>query len=600
MKFSKAHHLIFLIVLSQTFLFSCMQNEDRESSKPDHPNVILIMTDDQGIGDFGFNGNPYVNTAHLDRLASESLNLTNFYVSPVCAPTRASLMTGRYSERTGVYDTYNGGAIMSQEEVTIAEILRDSGYKTGIFGKWHLGDNYPYRPIDQGFDEALVHRGGGIGQPGDFANYFAKDSSYFNPVLFHNGVPTKTTGYCSDVFSNAAMDFIKDHHASENDNPFFVYLSFNAPHTPLQLPQEYYDMYREIEEFDVNAFAMEDEAVPDMSERDVEAAKRVYGMVTNIDDNIGKLMEVLKNENLEQNTIVVFLTDNGPQQVRYKLGLRARKSSVYSGGVRVPCLIRYPQRFQQKFEMNTRLAHIDLLPSILDLCGVSQPEHMIDGHSFINMNEDGANAFSDRTLFFEWGRGFPVKYRNFAAIQGEFKLVGNTEADSDIDEFELYHLTTDPYEKINRIENDIDIASGLKQKMDSWYDEILTEKNNTSILPAYIGSEYENPTVLNRNDAKGTPVAWGRDNVLGYWDVKVLEQSNYDISLHFIDTISEQGNLHLKLYPHNFVQKNAMISDVLGFKNLNLQQGDFKLEAFYRTAKGRYIFPLYVTLQKRD
>jgi arylsulfatase A-like enzyme len=172
-----------LIFLSIIFLISCHGKKQDESTIKPYPNVIVIMTDDQGIGDFGFMGNPYVKTANLDKLASESLNLTNFYVSPVCAPTRASLMTGRYSERTGVYDTYNGGAIMSSDEITIAEILRDHGYRTGIFGKWHLGDNYPYRPIDQGFDEAVVHRGGGMGQPGDVANFFCQGQ-----FIFRSGV----------------------------------------------------------------------------------------------------------------------------------------------------------------------------------------------------------------------------------------------------------------------------------------------------------------------------------------------------------------------------------------------------------------------------
>ncbi|MCK5466869.1 MAG: sulfatase-like hydrolase/transferase, partial [Cyclobacteriaceae bacterium] len=220
MKHSTTIYIFLSILFSQAFLFSCINIEDKKQAIANLPNVILIMTDDQGIGDFGFMGNPYVKTTNLDKLASQSLNLTNFYVSPVCAPTRASLMTGRYSERTGIYDTYNGGAIMSQDEVTMAEVLKENGYKTGIFGKWHLGDNYPYRPIDQGFDEALVHRGGGIGQPGDFANYFAKDSSYFNPVLFHNGVAQKSSGYCSDVFTNGAINFINSSTSVENGQPF--------------------------------------------------------------------------------------------------------------------------------------------------------------------------------------------------------------------------------------------------------------------------------------------------------------------------------------------------------------------------------------------
>ncbi|MCK5370955.1 MAG: arylsulfatase, partial [Cyclobacteriaceae bacterium] len=453
MKHSTTIYFFLAILFSQAFLFSCINIEDKKQAIANLPNVILIMTDDQGIGDFGFMGNPYVKTTNLDKLASQSLNLTNFYVSPVCAPTRASLMTGRYSERTGVYDTYNGGAIMSQDEVTMAEVLKENGYKTGIFGKWHLGDNYPYRPIDQGFDEALVHRGGGIGQPGDFANYFAKDSSYFNPVLFHNGVAQKSSGYCSDVFTNGAINFINSNISVENGQPFFVYLSFNAPHTPLQVPGEYLNQYKNIE-FDVDSFAIKDKAVESMTDKDKEAARRVYAMVTNIDDNIGKIMQLLHEKNLEENTIVVFLTDNGPQHKRYKLGLRKRKSSVYGGGVRVPCMIRYPKKYPDKQDLDIRLAHIDLLPSILDLCGLNQPDHNIDGRSFEKANGSNFNAFSERTLFFEWGRGFPIKYKNFSALKGDYKLVGNTGSDSEISNFELFNVKSDPFENTNLVDRE--------------------------------------------------------------------------------------------------------------------------------------------------
>jgi arylsulfatase A-like enzyme len=586
--------LIFALTI---IVFSSCKPEDQETtgSLVESPNIVLIMTDDQGIGDFGFMGNPYIKTANLDKLASESLNLTNFYVSPVCAPTRASLMTGRYSERTGIYDTFNGGAIMSEDEVTIAEVLKEHGYRTGIFGKWHLGDNYPSRPIDQGFDEVLVHRGGGMGQPGDYLNFFAKDSSYFDPVLFHNGQAEQTKGYCSDIFTDGAIEFIKHHNSSGAEQPFFVYLPFNAPHTPLQLPQNYYNMYKDLE-FDADAFPIKPNAVPRMTEADNEAARRVYGMVTNIDDNIGRLMEVLKKENLEQNTIVVFLSDNGPQQVRYKLGLRKRKSSVYSGGVRVPCLIHYPAKYPGKQNLDIPLAHIDLLPSLLDLCGINQPDHEIDGSSFVG--ERASNVFLDRTLFFEWGRGFLVKYRNFAALKGDYKLVGNTGADSELSDFELYHLKSDPYEERNRVEEDAIIASELKRGMDAWYEEIISAPNNNRFLPAFIGSEYENPTVLNRNDAKGTPVAWRQEDALGYWDVKVVETANYDVTLHFIEPISAPGNVHLKLYPQNFIQRNATKADQLKIENIELKQGEFKLETYYRTNKGEYIFPLYVSIKR--
>jgi arylsulfatase len=207
--------------------FFLLQGNSIIAQKSEQPNVILIITDDQGYGDFGFMGNPHVKTPTLDQFASESLQFTNFYVSPVCAPTRSSLMTGRYSLRTGIRDTYNGGAIMATSEVTIAEMLKQANYATGIFGKWHLGDNYPSRPIDQGFDESLIHLSGGMGQVGDFTTYFQKERSYFDPVLWHNGRQRPYLGYCSDIFTDEAIRFIEDN----KDRSFFCYLSFNAPHS---------------------------------------------------------------------------------------------------------------------------------------------------------------------------------------------------------------------------------------------------------------------------------------------------------------------------------------------------------------------------------
>ena len=193
------------------------------------PNVIFILTDDQGFGDLGYYGNPNVQTPALDNFARESVRFNEFYVSPVCAPTRSALMTGRYPLRTGVHDTYMGGAIMAASEITIAELLKDAGYQTGMIGKWHLGDNYPSRPIDQGFDYAFNHLSGGIGQEGDWPNTHREDSSYFNPIVWENGKMVKTKGYCTDVFTDAAIGFINQH----QKQPFFLYVSYNAPHGPL-------------------------------------------------------------------------------------------------------------------------------------------------------------------------------------------------------------------------------------------------------------------------------------------------------------------------------------------------------------------------------
>jgi len=203
------------------------------------PNVLVIMTDDQGFGDFAMNGNPVVRTPNLDKLAKDGVRLTNFYVSPVCSPTRASLLTGRYNYRTGVVDTYLGRSLMDSDEVTLAEMLRWAGYRTGIFGKWHLGDNYPMRPQDQGFGESLVLKGGGLGQPSDFPG----GSNYTDPILLRNGRPVKTTGYVSDVLATATMNFM----TANRDRPFFAYLAFNAPHEPLNdVPKDQLDRYKSL------------------------------------------------------------------------------------------------------------------------------------------------------------------------------------------------------------------------------------------------------------------------------------------------------------------------------------------------------------------
>ncbi len=578
----------FFLAIAAILLFvSCSEKVQQESSPK--PNVIIVMTDDQGIGDFGFTGNPYIKTPVIDKLADQSLNLTNFYVAPVCAPTRASLMTGRYSERTGVYDTYKGGAIMSDSEITIAEILQENGYETGIFGKWHLGDNYPYRPFDQGFETSVVFRAGGVGQPGDIFNFFARDSSYFNPVLFKNGEPVKTIGYCSDVYTDETIEFINKNQ-KKSEKPFFAYLSFNAPHTPLQLPQEYYNMYKDIE-FDASKFEVYDEIVEKMTAKDIEAAKKVYGMVSNIDDNIGKLIQSLKEQGIYDNTIIVFLTDNGPQQNRYKMGLRERKSSVFGGGVRVPCLIHYPEKFKEKQELDATIAHIDLLPSILDLCGLEKVNHKIDGISFFSSDNDDYSAFENRTLFFEWGRGFLTKYRNFSALKNNFKLVGNTSAESSIENFELYDVESDPQEKNNILAENTETANALKTEIDDWYNEIISEENNNKIYPAFVGTSYENPVLLNRNDAKG-----GQK----YWDVKVVEDGIFDIQFHFQEEIEEPGEMHLQMYPYNLVQKNTKPMKELTIEGQKLKKGDYRFEPYYQTGTRKFIVPFYVSIRRID
>ena len=562
------------------------------------PNVILILTDDQGIGDVGFKGNPFIQTPHLDQLASESIDLENFYVSPVCSPTRSSLMTGRYYMRTGIYDTYNGGSIMTPREKTMAEYFHEAGYVSGIFGKWHLGDHYPSRPMDQGFDEALIHQAGGVGQVGDLGNYFSFDSSYFDPVLYKNGEPVQTKGYCSDVYTDGALEFIDTH----KDQPFFLYLSFNAPHTPLQLPEKYYHIYENLgEQFkasdDPNFLGEE------LSERQIEAAKRVYGMVTNIDDNVGRILEKLKKQGLEENTLVIFLTDNGPQQVRYKMGLRAWKTSVYEAGIKVPALFRYPKWEPKK--VKETLAHIDMLPTIMEFCGIqSSWENPIDGTSFLSLltGGEGPSTINDRTLFFHWQRGFSESNQNTAVRKGDFKLVANAWGNPEKNSIQLFNLADDPGESNDLATSSPEKVSELMEEWDRWLPEVLESSPYPDDPPRItIGTDYQTITHFNRNDAKGMTGIWNQEKVFGYWDVNVAKSGEYRFEVSFLKPIESGSRVYIKMAPF---QQSITVTDAetkkLIFEGMNIKEGNYRLESWYVNSRREYLFPFSVLVKRRD
>ena len=310
------------------------------------PNVIVFISDDQGYADLSLHGNTHLKTPNLDRIGTEGAQFTQFQVCPVCSPTRSSLMTGRYNYRTGIVDTFLGRSMMDPREVTAAEVFAANSYRTGIFGKWHLGDNYPMRTIDQGFHESLVHGGGGLAQPADPPG----GNHYYDPVLVRNGKQEKVPGYCTDIFFREAMAFIDRNKAK----PFFLYLPTNAPHTPLEIDDRYVAPFKAAGLDDVTA--------------------KVYGMVKNLDDNTGALLANLDKSGLAQNTILIFMTDNGPQQPRYVAGMRGRKGTVYQGGIRVPFFFRWPARIKAGAEVGRIAAHIDVLPTLIDACALKPPE----------------------------------------------------------------------------------------------------------------------------------------------------------------------------------------------------------------------------------
>ena len=490
----------------------------RSIEAAERPNIIVVLTDDQGIGDLGLHGNKQIRTPHLDRFAQSGLRLTRFYVEPVCAPTRAALMTGRHHYRTGVIHTSRGGAKMAGDEHTIAEYLREAGFRTGIFGKWHLGDNYPMRPEDQGFEETFVHKSGGIGQSPDQPN------SYFNPWLHHNGRRVRAEGYCTDVFFAAALNFIQEHRS----DPFFVYLPLNAPHTPLEVPDRYTENYR--------AMGLDD------------ATSRVYGMVENIDDNFGHLLERLDELGLRENTVVLFLTDNGAQQARYNAGFRGRKSQVYEGGIRVPCFLQWPAEFNEPDEIDTLAAHIDLLPTLLDFAGVRpQLRHPLDGRSLRPVLNGLAADWPERTICFQVHRGLaPRRYQNFAAVSQRHKLVGypgtfakeDLVADAANPVLELYDLKTDPGEKTDLAVREPGLVKRFRAVYDAWFDSVRQARSFTPGV-IHLGNPAENPVTLCRYQ-DGTFV----DGHSTGWSVEIESAGRYRVEVNRGDRVGP-ARLHV-------------------------------------------------------
>lgn len=488
------------------------------------PNVILVITDDQGYGDLGAHGNPVIQTPRLDDFTRHSARLAHFYVSPVCSPTRSSLLTGRYNYRTGVVDTYLGRSLMHPDEVTLAELLKSAGYRTGIFGKWHLGDNYPLRAMDQGFDEALVLKGGGIGQPSDPPG----GSSYFDPILQHNGKPEQLKGYCSDVYTDAAIRFIE----ADGSKPFFAYLAFNAPHTPLQVAEEEVAPYRKA------SFAAKDfpaAGVPIEGPIDAELTAKIYGMVTNIDRNFGRLLDALDRRKLAQNTIVIFLTDNGPQQARFNAGMRGKKGTVYDGGIRVPCYIRWPGQVAEGRIVEPIAAHIDITPTLMEACGIEKPnDFRIDGKSLLPLLLGQDVPWPDRTLFFQWHRGdVPELNRACATRTERWKLVqplGNGDR-PDRSEFQLFDMAAAPFELEDVAARHPDVVKRLRGEYERWFQDVGATRN---FAPPRIllGTAHENPLTLTRQDWRGPRASWNPDG-LGFWEVEIPEGGNFEFTLSF-------------------------------------------------------------------
>ena len=524
------------------------------------PNVLILITDDQGYGDLSLHGNPVLQTPHLDSIGTSGAQFTQFQVCPVCSPTRSSIMTGRYNYRTGVVDTYLGRSMMYPDEVTMAEYLRQAGYRTGIFGKWHLGDCYPLRAIDQGFEKAVICKGGGVGQPSD-----PPGNSYFDPILHVNGVEKKYRGYCTDIFFDEAMSFIE----SNRQRPWFCFLATNAPHDPLEVSDDLVRPFR-------------DKGLSD------ETAK-TYGMVANIDTNAGRLLTRLRDLQLEQDTILIYLTDNGPQRDRYNSGMRGRKGTVYQGGIRVPFFFRYPRLVKPGVKIDRIAAHIDMLPTILELCGVTPGSSAprMDGKSLVPLLDGHSAGWQDRNLFTQWHRGDePVLFRDCAIRTQQYKLVNGSD---------LYDLAADPAERNNISVAQPEIAARLRKETEAWFKDVSSTRG---YAPPRIlaGTPLEPITILTRQDWRGPRASWESAG-LGYWEVEIARAGRYDFQLRMpaaaepVTAALHAGSVQLTA----FVKPGA---NEATFSKVQMPAGPVRVEPSL-TAAGKTWGPHYVDLRKQ-
>ena len=417
------------------------------------PNIILVITDDQGYGDLSCHGNPVLKTPNLDALHAKSVRLTNFHVSPTCAPTRSALFSGRHEFKNGVTHTLQERERMSLKTVTLADTLKKAGYTTGMFGKWHLGDEDAYQPFNRGFDECFNHGAGGIGQRYNGTSCADapanQQNRYFDPVILHNGIFVKTKGFCTDVFFRHALGWINE--KRKQKQPFFAYISTNAPHGPYIAP----DSYKK----------------PFLDQGLAGGLVGFYGMIVNIDDNMKLLTDKLAEWGLEENTLLIFMTDNGTAAGGkvFNAGMKGTKGNTNEGGTRVPAFFSWKGRLKKGVDIGRLTAHIDMYPTLAELAGIKVPGiGQVEGRSLVGLLEETNAKWDDRFLFTHVGRwpkgGDPesMKYQRFSVRSERFLLVGKEK---------LYDMAADPGQKVNVIGKYPDVAKKMLDAYEQWWKE---------------------------------------------------------------------------------------------------------------------------------
>jgi arylsulfatase len=459
------------IALGALFLFAIEARADvrLEGSRP---NIVLIITDDQGYTPIGRHGHPWIRTPNLDELHDRSVRFTRFLVQPTCAPTRSALMTGRHAMRNGVTHTILERERMTLKATTLPQVLQAARYETGIFGKWHLGDEEPYQPHNRGFRKTFIHGAGGIGQAYNCSCADVPDNDYFNPIIRHNGSFVQTEGFCTDVFFDAALSWIHKVKDLRSQPPFFAYIATNAPHAPYVAPEK-------------NVKRFTDLGFP-------EEQAGYYAMIENIDENVGRLTAKLGEWNLLDETVIIFMSDNGMDGpgsgavgakgkgkplgtaadgttlAAFTAGMKGFKNTPDEGGVRVPFFVRWDGRIEPGRDLDRIAADIDIFPTLVSLAKGTLPENQVEGRDLLPLIQDPKREWPDRYLFAHIGRwptgADPDKFQwqNFAVRNQRFRFVNNDA---------LFDMESDPGQTKNVIADHPEVARQMRDAYDAWWKE---------------------------------------------------------------------------------------------------------------------------------
>ncbi len=551
------------------------------------PNILFVLTDDQGWWDVGMRGNKDLDTPVLDALSEESVDFSRFYAAPVCAPTRAGLMTGRYCFRTGLYNTRFGGDTLGLSEVTIAEQLKKAGYRTGCFGKWHLGKYAPYQPHHRGFDEFLGHYHGHI------------DKYDYPDQIVHNGKPVEARRYVTDLFTDAAIEFIE----TNQKQPWFCYLPFNAPHSPWVVGTSH------------DGQARGDLLINKYLKRGLELREaRIYAMIDIIDQNVGRLLKTLDELKLTDNTVVLFMTDNGGVSRHFKAGLRANKGSIYEGGVRVPLFVRWPKHFPAGGRVEAQCSHVDLFPTFCELAGVPLPDdRKIDGMSLLPLLEAGSGQRHHKYVYHTWDRYFPNPNDRWAISDQRWKLAcqirrGETATEKN---WQLFDLDADLAEKNNLADKHPEIVRRLRAEFLRWFDDVTdgveyrpvpipvghAAEPLVEIQPSWAKWQGKNVTYVFRGYDWDTIEGWKEAGEHATWKLDVLRGGTYEVAISYGRSARGGGTLRLSVGDQTVectppTTPTADVFTRLDVGTLVLSKGPATLKAEVVTAHGTELLRL--------